>query len=158
MSNRSAATSLAVALAAILMALAVPAAAQQPALQVDSARTQIRTTLRSFYFNLAHRDWEALAADILSAKVMASHPVPVSLLSPEGHGTRAEQPDGCRSDATARVEHATITVDGDWARAAVPTCPPAEAADQFRLVRFERRWRIIYIDLSQETYAVQLAR
>ncbi len=148
----------ALALAAVLTASAIPAAAQQPGVQMDSARAQIRTTLRAFYFNLARRDWEALAADILSAKVMASHPVPASLLSQTDHATRADRPEDCPLDASARVEHATITLDSDWARVSVPHCPPATPADELRLVRFERRWRIIYIELGQEQSGVHLAR
>jgi hypothetical protein len=35
---------------------------------------------------------------------------------------------------------------------------PADDGDEFRLVRFERRWRIISIDLSKETGAIQQAR
>jgi hypothetical protein len=147
-----------IALVGALIGSPVPAAAQQSAHQADSAHTQIRTTLRSFYFNLAHRDWEALAADILSAKVMASHPIPVSLLSPKDHATRADRTEDCRSESAARVEHASITLDGYWARAAVPACPRTGPADEFRLVRFEQRWRIIHIHLRQEPSGVQLAR
>jgi hypothetical protein len=150
-----------IALAVAVIGWPVPAAAQQSAHQADSAYTQIRTTLRSFYFNLAHRDWEALAADILSAKVIASHPPPVSLLLPKDLATRADRPEDCPCEAAARVERANITLDpldGDWARAAVPACPPTGAADEFRLVRFERRWRIIYIYLRQQRSGVPLAR
>jgi hypothetical protein len=35
-----------------------PASAQQ-----DSSASELRTVLRAFYFNLAHQDWEAIAAD-----------------------------------------------------------------------------------------------
>jgi hypothetical protein len=137
-----------------------PAAAQHPTVPMDSARAELRTTLRAFYFNLAHRDWEALAAQVLSAKVMASHPVPERLLTLAAHVAPADPSAECSSAANARVDHATIGLDGDWAGALVPHCPPAPTAraDEFRLVRFERRWRIIYIDLSQDPGAVQLAR
>jgi hypothetical protein len=145
-----------VPLAAALIGSSIPAAAQESAVRVDSAHAQIRTTLRAFYFNLARRDWEALAADILSAKVMASHPVPAAVLSQ--HPARTEQPKVCPPDASTRVDRATIVLEADWAYAAVPNCPSAGAADEFRLVRFERRWRIIYIHLRQEASEVQLAR
>jgi hypothetical protein len=146
-------------LAAMLTTATIPLAAQHPTAQLDSARAQIHTTLRAFYFNLAHRDWEALAADILSAKVMASHPAPASLLELERHPVPAEGVGDCSSGAASRIEKATITLDGDWAEASVPHCPPTAAADEFRLVRFERRWRIIYIELRQEPDgARQLAR
>jgi len=148
----------AVTAAVILLFCAIPAAAQNPADPSDSARAELRTTLRAFYFNLAHRDWEALAAQILSAKVMASHPMPERLLTFAAQATPADTSPDCSSAANARVEHATIALDGDWARTLVPHCPPTQRADEFRLVRFERRWRIIHIDLSQEAGAVQLAR
>jgi hypothetical protein len=146
--------------AAVMLFASAPAAAQHPTVQLDSARAELRTTLRAFYFNLAHRDWEALAAQILSAKVMASHPVPERLLTLAAHVARADSPAECSSAANARVDHATIALDGDWAGALVPHCSPSPTAraDEFRLVRFERRWRIIYIDLSQETGTLQLAR
>jgi hypothetical protein len=56
---------------AALGVYASTAAAQQSE-RLDSARAQIHTTLRAFYFNLAHQDWEALTADILAAKVGGS--------------------------------------------------------------------------------------
>jgi hypothetical protein len=149
---------IAFALAAMLSASAIPAAAQHPTLQADSVRAQIRTTLRAFYFNLAHRDWEALAAEILSAKVMASHPMPESLMAIADNAAEADGPEHCSTDAASRVERASVTLDGHWARALVPHCPPAVRGDEIRLVRFERRWRIIYIDLWQEQSGVQLAR
>lgn len=148
----------AAATAVTLLACTIPATAQNSAVPSDSARAELRTTLRAFYFNLAHRDWEALAAQILSAKVMASHPVPEQLLTLATHSTRVDSSTDCSSAANSRVDHATIALDGDWAGALVPQCPPTARADEFRLVRFERRWRIIYIDLSQEAGAVQLAR
>jgi hypothetical protein len=55
-----------VAAAVILLSCGIPAAAQHPTIQTDSPRAELRTALRAFYFNLAHRDWEALAAQILS--------------------------------------------------------------------------------------------
>jgi hypothetical protein len=147
---------MAIALATMLTASASPAAAQRATAELDSVRTQIRITLRAFYFNLAHRDWEALAADILSAKVMASHPAPESLLELERHPVPTDGAGACSSDAASRIEKATITLDGDWAEASVRHCPATAAVDEFRLVRFERRWRIIYIELRQEPGGGQL--
>jgi hypothetical protein len=149
---------MALALAAMWSALAIPAAAQHPTVEMDSANAQLRVTLRAFYFNLAHRDWEALAAEILSAKIMASHPAPESLLAVAGRAAPAARPDDCSTEAAARVEQAIIALDGDWAEALVPHCPRAARDDEFRLVRFEQRWRIIYIDLPQGSAGVQLAR
>ena len=86
---------IAAAVTGMLMALALPAAAQRAAVQQDSAEAQLRGVLRAFYFNLAHHDWEAIAADVLSAKVMASRPAPASIqtatrdrVAPNGHRAR----------------------------------------------------------------------
>ena len=48
------------------------------------------------------------------------------------------------------IDQATITLDGDWAEVSVPRCTAPRGADEFRLIRFERRWRFVYIDLFQE--------
>ena len=53
-----------------LMALALPAAAQRAAIQPDSAQAQIRTVLRGFYSNLESRNWDGLAAYVLSPKLL----------------------------------------------------------------------------------------
>src|SRR4051812_8209297 len=70
----------AAALLAVLLASTASAAAQGPPVQADSSRAQIHTSLRAFYFNLAHRDWDALTADILPAKVVAHRPAPEVLV------------------------------------------------------------------------------
>jgi hypothetical protein len=65
----------------------------------------------------------------------------------------------CPSNAAPLVDQAAITLDGDWAEVSVPRCAVAAgAADEFRLIRFEARWRVVYIDLSREPDPVQLAR
>jgi len=57
------------------------------------------------------------------------------------------------------VDQAAITLDGDWAEVSVPRCAgTAVGADEFRFIRFERRWRVIYIALFREGSPVQLAR
>ena len=53
-----------------LMALALPATAQRAIIQPDSAKTQIRTVLRGFYSNMESRNWDALAAYVLSPKLL----------------------------------------------------------------------------------------
>ena len=58
----------ALSLVTLLVAATATAAAQQAPARNDSTRAQIHRTLRAFYFNLAHDDWEALTADILPAK------------------------------------------------------------------------------------------
>jgi hypothetical protein len=141
----------------VAILLAAPAAAQGPVAQEpDSARPQIITTLRSFYFNLAHRDWEAMAADILPAKVVAHRPAPetmvaAALVSDSGTVLSDERsaPDGCHTSG-ALADRATITLDGDWAEVSVPRCALMLLDhDEFRLIRFEQRWRIVYIDLYE---------
>jgi hypothetical protein len=124
------------------------AAAQQAPTQRDSPRAQIQRTLRAFYFNLAHDDWEALAADVLPAKVVAHRPAPEALMTSAPPAAAA--PAECATPATPSIDGAIITVDGDWAQVSVPRCTEPRGADQFRLVRFDRRWRFVYIDLSQE--------
>src|SRR5688572_12381874 len=83
----------------VLMVSITKAEAQQLPSGPDSARAQIRSTLRAFYFNLAHQNWEALTADILAAKVVAHRPVPESLVI---GATRhpAANPSGFSSPAT----------------------------------------------------------
>ena len=152
------------ALIAVLVASPVIATAQQAPAQLDSA--QIHTTLRAFYFNLAHQDWASLNADILPAKVVAHRPAPEGLvaaaasprraagLSPATHDLVA-----CSPKATALVDQATITLDGDWAEVSVPRCTAApEGADEFRLIHFEERWRFVYIDLFEESVNVATDR
>lgn len=153
MTNRRAS----VALAAVLMTPALPATAQQSAVQADSARAQIHTSLRAFYFNLAHQDWEALSADILPAKVVAHRPAPEAMVmaaASRDRGGGALSPTNesvaCSSKATALVGQASIALDGDWAEVSVPRCTVALAgADEFRLIHFEGRWRFVYISLFE---------
>jgi hypothetical protein len=145
-----------------LLASTANATAQQPEKKLDSTRAQIHTTLRAFYFNLAHRDWEALTADILAAKVVAHRPAPESLVaaasrpraqSPGRAGlSLAGNPAACPLGGAALVEQAKIALDGDWAHVSVPHCPAlSSGADEFRLIHFEERWRMVYIDLFPES-------
>ena len=55
-----------------MLLLAVPsaAAAQGTAIEQDSARTQIHAVLRAFYLSLANQNWDALAAYVLSPKLL----------------------------------------------------------------------------------------
>jgi hypothetical protein len=144
-------------------------AAQQSEARLDSVRVEIQTTLRSFYFNLAHRDWEALTADILAAKVVAHRPAPDRLVaaasrpsveSPGPGGlSLAANPAGCPSDGTPLIDQAQVTLEGDWAEVTVPRCPArSDGADEFRLIRFEQRWRIVYIALYPDLVNSSTAR
>jgi hypothetical protein len=140
--------------ATVLIVWTARASAQAP-IQPDSARAQIHTSLRSFYFNLAHHDWEALTADILAAKVVAHRPAPEALLAAASAGAfpLADGPATCSSNQAALVDQAIITLEGSWAEVSVPRCPAALAgagADEFRLIHFEERWRFVYIALFGE--------
>jgi hypothetical protein len=44
------------------------------------------------------------------------------------------------------VERAAITLEGGWAEVSVPRCA---GADEFRLIHFDARWRIVHIELFQ---------
>jgi hypothetical protein len=106
--------------------------------------TQIRQTLRSFYFNLAHGDWESLTADILAAKVVA-HRSPPAGMSPREFDARA-----CGGRQGPQVDQAAIALSAGWAEVLVPRCEAAVAgADEFRMINFEYRWRFVAIHLSQ---------
>jgi hypothetical protein len=121
----------------------------------DSVEAAIRTRLRAFYFNLAHRDWDALTADILAAKVVAHRPPPDALLRGE-RPVRASE--GCDSTAI-RIDQAAITLDGAWANVSVPHCTVGfVGADLFRLIYFEDRWRFVHIDLSDEPVNLTVER
>jgi hypothetical protein len=138
----------ALALVTLVIAATATAAAQQAPAQGDSARAQIHRTLRAFYFNLAHNDWEALTADILPAKAVAhrSPPEALAMAAPSAAGALVE----CGSPTTPSIDGAIITRDGDWAEVSVPRCTEPRGADEFRLVRFQRRWRFVHIDLFHE--------
>ena len=136
------------ALVTLLAAVSSVAAAQQPPAPRDSTPAQIQRTLRAFYFNLAHNDWEALTADILPAKVVAHRSAPESLAM--AARSAASLPVECASPETPSVDGAIITLDGDWAEVTVTRCTEPRGADRFRLIRFDRRWRFVHIDLFQE--------
>jgi hypothetical protein len=125
-----------VLLLALLIGLTTAGSSQQRAEISDPERAEIHSILRRFYFNLDRRDWEALTSDILPAKVMAHRPIPTSLLPPFAR-------DFIEESILARGE------DGDWVGVVVPRCS-ADEFDQFRLVRFENRWRFVYIHLAQQ--------
>jgi hypothetical protein len=128
--------------AAMLTAIALPMRAQQ-----DSAHAELRTVLRAFYFNLAHHDWEAIAADVLSAKILASRPAPASL----ERISASASPDACPASASALVGEALIHRDGDWAAVLVPRCGViSPGGDEFRLMHFQTRWRFVYINLFED--------
>jgi hypothetical protein len=137
------------------MALAQPAAAQRTAIEPDSARAQIRTVLRAFYFNLENQNWDALAAYVLSPKLLERRGGPADLqmvARDRGRGRGSSHAAmaslSCPSSTSPRVDEAEIRVDEDWAEVSVPRCSGASLGlDEFRMLYFEQRWRFIYTDL-----------
>jgi hypothetical protein len=150
---------------ALLVTSAVPLLAQRRSTELESARPRIHESLRAFYFNLARRDWVALTADVLPAKVVAHRKVPEALVTTHpsrgsAGGVRpAADTAGCPWGETALVEQATIRLDGDWAEVSVTRCRASAAgADDFRLIHFEGRWRLVYFDLLEEPLKVSAGR
>lgn len=140
----------------LLMAAPRPATAQSIALAPDSARAQIRSVLRAFYLNLANRNWDALAAYVLSPKLLERRGAPGELQLVARDRTRGRgspsvaAPRACPSGASPMIDDAVIGLDGDWADVSVPRCSGASpGVDQFGMLYFEQRWRFIYTDLFQ---------
>jgi hypothetical protein len=142
-------------LAATLLLLGTSiGAAQQPALTPDSARAQVRAVLRAYYYDLGAQNWDALAAYVLSPKLLERRGVPADSQLVLKDRTRARivahavaPPTRCAS-AAPLIDAAAIRVDGDWAEVSVPRCDRGvPGVDEFRLLYFEQRWRFIYTDL-----------
>ncbi|HET6836853.1 MAG TPA: hypothetical protein VFH24_02355 [Gemmatimonadales bacterium] len=141
------------ALAILLFGSGIEAVAQAPGAVRDGAAAEIRGRLRSFYFNLAHNDWEALTADILAAKVVAHRPPPENLVlglrTPARTGLSRVGP-ACSTSQSVSIEQTVITIEGDWAEVAVPHCGPVGGRDEFRLIRFGGRWRFVSVHLFEQ--------
>jgi hypothetical protein len=152
--------------AAGLMTMALPAAAQRAAMQPDSARTQIRTVLRGFYSNLESGNWDALAAYVLSPKLLERRGAAgdSQIVARDRTRTRASShaataPVKCASSTSPMIDQADIRVDADWAEVSVPRCRGGSAGtDEFRLLYFEQRWRFIYTDLFEAPTNVSTGR
>ena len=147
------ATRIALALCVLLAGASTIMLAQRSPAQRDYASPEIAARLRAFYFNLAHNDWEALTADILAAKIVAHRPAPEDFVLKAARGeshSLSNAPARCAATVPAAVEQAVIELDRDWAEVSVPRCSPAVGADEFRLIRFDGRWRFVYIHLSQQ--------
>jgi hypothetical protein len=146
----------------LLLVSASESVAQRSPAQRDYASPEIAGRLRAFYFNLAHNDWEALTADILAAKVVAHRPPPEYFVvdaARRGDSAQAGETNlSCTEAMQAAVEEAVIELDGDWAEVSVPRCNPAIGADEFRLIRFDGRWRFVYIQLFRRPINVTTER
>ena len=142
---------------ATLLLLALPSfgSAQESAVSPDSASHEVRTVIRAFYRNLAAQNWDALAAYVLSPKLLERRGIAADseLVSRDRTRSRTmasavQPPASCPSTSSPMIEAAAIRVDGDWADVSVPRCSGADAGvDEFRLIYFEQRWRFIYTDL-----------
>jgi hypothetical protein len=153
-------------LGVLLPAVAPAAAAQGTALGQDSARAQIQTVLRAFYLNLANQNWDALAAYVLSPKLLERRGGPGDLRTvardrARGRGTppALAAPHTCPSSASPMITEAGIRLDGDWAEVSVPRCSGASpGVDEFGMLYFEKRWRFIYTDLFEGRPAPETAQ
>jgi hypothetical protein len=141
----------------LLMAAPASAMAQDTAIAPDSARAQIRLVLRAFYLNLASQNWDALAAYVLSPKLLERRGAPGDVQQVNRDRTRSRgsvaavtAPRACPSSASPMIDEASIRIDGDWADVSVPRCSgPSPGVDQFGMLYFEQRWRFIYTGLFQ---------
>jgi hypothetical protein len=149
----------------LLLMAAPPPATAQGTIAPDSARAQIRPVLRAFYLNLANQNWDALAAYVLSPKLLERRGAPgdiqmVARDRKRGRGSSAAvaAPRTCPSSASPMIDEAVIRLDGDWAEVSVPRCSgPSPGVDQFGMLYFEKRWRFIYTDLFQAPPASETA-
>lgn len=143
--------------AALALALTPPAAAQQSAPPADSARAEIRAVLRAFYSNYESQNWDALAAYVLSPKLLERRGAPGDIQAVARDRTRnrawshaATKPVACPTGASTVADSAEIRVDGDWADVSATRCSGAIAGvDELGLLYFEQRWRFIYTDLFE---------
>jgi hypothetical protein len=153
-------------LGVLLLAATPPAIAQEVAAPPDSARAQIRAVLRAFYLNLASQNWDALAAYVLSPKLLERRGAPGELQMVGRDRTRGRgslpavaAPRTCPSSVSPMIDEAAIRLDGDWADVSVPRCSgPAPGVDEFGMLYFEQRWRFIYTDLFQGPPASETAQ
>jgi hypothetical protein len=149
----------------LMLTAASRATAQTAAVAPDSAPAQIRLVLRAFYLNLASQNWDALAAYVLSPKLLERRGAPGELQRVVRDRTRSRgapaataAPPACPSSASPMIDGAVIRVDGDWADVSVPRCSgPSPGVDQFGMLYFEERWRFIYTDLFQAPPAPETA-
>ncbi len=149
-----------------LMVLALPAAAQRAVIQPDSAQAQIRTVLRGFYSNMESGNWDALAAYVLSPKLLERRGAAgdAQMVARDRTRTRASTrvaaaPVTCTSGSSPMIDQAAIQLDGDWAEVSVPRCKGGSSGtDEFRMLYFEQRWRFIYTDLFEAPTNVSSGR
>jgi hypothetical protein len=148
----------------LLLGAARVAAAQSAA--PDSAAAGIRLVLRAFYLNLASQNWDALAAYVLSPKLLERRGAPGELQMVvrdrsrnRGAPAAPADPPVCPSSASPMIDAAVVRIDGDWADVSVPRCAgPSPGVDRFGMLYFEQRWRFIYTDLFEAPPPATAAR
>jgi hypothetical protein len=153
-------------LGVLLLALAPAAAAQRPGIEQDSARAQIQAVLRAFYLNLANQNWDALAAYVLSPKLLErrGRPGDIQTIARDRTRGRGTPPalaaqHTCPSSASPMIAEAGIRLDKDWAEVSVPRCSGSSpGVDEFGMLYFEERWRFIYTDLFEGRPAPETAQ
>lgn len=155
---------LTLALALLSLATAPSLSGQSAPAAADSSAAQIRLVLRAFYLNLASQNWDALAAYVLSPKLLERRGGPEDARMVARDRTRRRDssamvaPPACPSSASPMIDDAGIGVDGDWAEVSVPRCSGrAAGVDQFGMLYFESRWRFIYTDLFEARPAPETA-
>jgi len=141
----------------LLLMAASSRAKAQGTIPSDSAPAQIRPVLRAFYLNLANQNWDALAAYVLSPKLLErrgasgeSRLVARDRTRARGASLAVAAPRTCPSSASPMIDEAGIRLDGDWADVSVPRCSGSSpGVDRFGMLYFEQRWRFIYTDLFE---------
>src|SRR5947207_6164424 len=105
-------------LGVLLLAVTPPAIAQEVVAPPDSARAQVRAVLRAFYLNLANQNWDALAAYVLSPKLLERRGGPGELRMVARDRTRRRgsppalaAPRTCPSSASPMIDEAAIRLD-----------------------------------------------
>ncbi len=155
---------LTLALALLSTAGVRPAMAQDSPAALDSARAEIRIVLRAFYLNLANQNWDALAAYVLSPKLLERRGAPGDARMVARDRTRTRESSAsaplpaCPSSASPMIDQAAIVLDDDWADVSVPRCSGGSpGVDAFGMLYFENRWRFIYTDLFEAQPASETA-
>ncbi|HKU61289.1 MAG TPA: hypothetical protein VJQ44_08745 [Gemmatimonadales bacterium] len=152
------------AFALLPMATAPSLVAQATPVPSDSAAAQVRLVLRAFYLNYTSHNWDALAAYVLSPKLLERRGAPGDARMVARDRTRSRSssaevaPPACPSNASPMIDAAAIRVDGDWADVSVPRCNGrSPGVDQFGMLYFEGRWRFIYTGLFEPQTAPETA-
>ena len=114
-------------LGVLLLAVTPPAIAQEAVAPPDSVHAQIRAVLRAFYLNFANQNWDALAAYVLSPKLLERRGAPGELQMVARDRTRRRgsppavaAPRTCPSSTSPMIDEAAIRLDGDWADVSCP--------------------------------------